>query len=193
MATTHSKKTCFLLNLSLFIAQLLFSSLSWSQSPSLSAHVHGEAQLMIAIEGQRLEIQLVSPAANILGFEHAPENDDQVEQIHHAENILANANALFEFRGADCSSTSSSVEIPYELHATEEHHSHNEHGSDAHESHTEIIANYIFECDSDGLDQIQIKFLTEFPAIETFDAQWITSTKQGAQELSTEKPWIDLR
>lgn len=135
-------------------------------------------------------MQLHSPAANILGFEHAPANAEQVE------NILANANALFEVRGAGCSSTSSSVEMPYEVYTVEEHHayaSHDEHGPDEHESHTEVIANYIFECNSDSITQIQITFLTKFPAVETLDAQWVTATKQGAQELSVNKPWIDLR
>ena len=65
-----------------FIFGLLFSPLAWSQASSLDAHVHGEAELTIAFEGQRIEMQLVSPAANIFGFEHAPKNDEQNEQVH---------------------------------------------------------------------------------------------------------------
>ena len=56
------------------IAVLCSLSLSFAlaQSSSLDAHVHGEAQLMIAIEGRDLEIQLRSPAVNIFGFEQEP-------------------------------------------------------------------------------------------------------------------------
>ena len=38
---------------------------------SLAAHEHGAAQLNVALEGQRLELALESPAMNLVGFEHA--------------------------------------------------------------------------------------------------------------------------
>ena len=211
-----------------FIFGLLFSPLAWSQASSLDAHVHGEAELTIAFEGQRIEMQLVSPAANIFGFEHAPKNDEQNEQVNRAETILKSADTLFQFSGGDCRSTSQSLEIPFsheeashEEHANEEHgheeehaneeHGHNDevaeahdddsddHGHDDHEqeedheTHTEVVANYVFECDSAGLTQIQASFLEQFPAIESLNAQWITETKQGAAELSANQAWIDLR
>ena len=211
-----------------FIFGLLFSPLAWSQASSLDAHVHGEAELTIAFEGQRIEMQLVSPAANIFGFEHAPKNDEQNEQVHRAESILKSADTLFQFSGGDCKNTSQTLEIPFsheeashEEHANEEHghdekhsdeeHGHNDevaeahdddsddHGHDDHEheedhkTHTEVVANYVFECDSAGLTQIQASFLEQFPAIESLDAQWITETKQGAAELSANQAWIDLR
>ena len=211
-----------------FIFGLLFSPLAWSQASSLDAHVHGEAELTIAFEGQRIEMQLVSPAANIFGFEHAPKNDEQNEQVHRAESILKSADTLFQFSGGDCKNTSQTLEIPFsheeashEEHANEEHghdekhsdeeHGHNDevaeahdddsddHGHDDHEheedheTHTQVVANYVFECDSAGLTQIQASFLEQFPAIESLDAQWITETKQGAAELSANQAWIDLR
>ena len=195
-----------------FIFGLLFSPLAWSQASSLDAHVHGEAELTIAFEGQRIEMQLVSPAANIFGFEHAPKNDEQNEQVNRAETILKSADTLFQFSGGDCQSTSQTLEIPFsheeasheehdhdEEHANEEHghddeHANEEHGHEEdHETHTEVVANYVFECDSAGLTQIQASFLEQFPAIESLDAQWITETKQGAAELSANQAWIDLR
>ena len=228
-----------------FIFGLLFSPLAWSQASSLDAHVHGEAELTIAFEGQRIEMQLVSPAANIFGFEHAPKNDEQNEQVHRAETILKSADTLFQFSGSDCKNTSQALEIPFsheeasheehdhdEEHANEEHghdeeHANEEHGHDEkhsdeehghndevaeahdddsddhghddheheedHETHTQVVANYVFECDSAGLTQIQASFLEQFPAIESLDAQWITETKQGAAELSANQAWIDLR
>jgi Protein of unknown function (DUF2796) len=35
-------------------------------------HVHGVAQLNVALDGNVLWIELNSPAMNIVGFEHAP-------------------------------------------------------------------------------------------------------------------------
>lgn len=37
---------------------------------SLSAHLHGVATLNIALDDQQLELQLNSPAMNIVGFEY---------------------------------------------------------------------------------------------------------------------------
>ena len=150
----------------LFIFGLLFSPLAWSQASSLDAHVHGEAELTIAFEGQRIEMQLVSPAANIFGFEHAPKNDEQNEQVHRAETILKSADTLFQFSGGDCQSTSQTLEIPFsheeashEEHDHDEEHGHNDevaeahdddsadHGHDDHEheedheTHTQVVAN----------------------------------------------------
>jgi hypothetical protein len=43
------------------------------------AHVHGLAILNLALDGQQIRIELHSPAANIVGFEHAP-----ASAVHHA-------------------------------------------------------------------------------------------------------------
>ena len=129
-----------------FIFGLLFSPLAWSQASSLDAHVHGEAELTIAFEGQRIEMQLVSPAANIFGFEHAPKNDEQNEQVHRAESILKSADTLFQFSGGDCKNTSQTLEIPFsheeashEEHANEEH-GHDEKHSDEEHGHNDEVA-----------------------------------------------------
>lgn len=39
------------------------------------AHLHGASILNWVMEGQRLQISLKSPVINMLGFEHAPDDD----------------------------------------------------------------------------------------------------------------------
>lgn len=167
---------------------------AWSQSTSLDAHVHGEAELLIAMEGQRIEMHLLSPAANILGFEHEPANDEQWDALHQAEELLEDTARLFSFGGASCVASSRVVELPYasghehEEHADEE--GHEDH--DEHEAHSEVSAQYIFECE-DTPREIVAELLNYLPAIETLEAQWITETSQGAQELSADQTTIELR
>ena len=42
---------------------------------SLDAHEHGVASLNVALDGQTLEIQLQSPAMNLVGFEHEAKSE----------------------------------------------------------------------------------------------------------------------
>jgi hypothetical protein len=44
-----------------------------------AAHVHGAGSLEIAIDGAAVQINLYSPLDNLLGFEHAPENERNVK------------------------------------------------------------------------------------------------------------------
>ena len=42
---------------------------------SLGAHEHGVGRLNAALDGQTLELELESPAMNLVGFEHAATTD----------------------------------------------------------------------------------------------------------------------
>ena len=183
----------------LFIATLFQSPQAWSQSSSLDAHVHGEAELMIAVEGNRVEMQLVSPAANIFGFEHEPANAEQIQQIHRAEEILSATDSLFIFESLSCQAIEQHLDIPFldslseaeHQHAEEDHH---EHADDHHhDEHAEVVAHYVYECDGDAPSALNTSLLSDFPAIEAFEVQWVTETTQGAQELSANQSRIDLR
>ena len=60
------------------------------------AHVHGIAHLNVALEGKNLYMEFVSPAANIVGFEHHPKNQAQRDAVASARNTLKNAEAVFK-------------------------------------------------------------------------------------------------
>ena len=179
----------------------LSMSFALAQSSSLDAHVHGEAQLMIAIEGRDLEIQLRSPAVNIFGFEQEPNTSAQWEEVHRAESLLNDVEQLFLFEGTSCAIISTDIDIPFaeghedavnDEHAHEEH-GHEEDGHDSHESHAEIMADYQFECDGDSLTKIDVLFLEQFRGIESLDALWITERNQSISELSVGRSLIDLK
>ncbi|MCH8499932.1 MAG: DUF2796 domain-containing protein [Marinobacter sp.] len=72
------------------------------------AHVHGEARLQVALEGQTAELILNSPADNLLGFEHAPRNDAQRDALKNAEAWLK-ANPLITLADGHCEVAAASV------------------------------------------------------------------------------------
>ena len=67
---------------------------------SLAAHEHGAAQLNVALEGQRLELALESPAMNLVGFEHAAVSSSDKAAVARAQQHLQTPLALFGIAAA---------------------------------------------------------------------------------------------
>ena len=76
-----------------------------------SAHVHGIATLNLAMEGDELEIEFVSPAGNIVGFEHEAVTAGERRAIRDAIEQLKKGNELFDLPlAASCSLHVAAVE-----------------------------------------------------------------------------------
>jgi hypothetical protein len=141
---------------------------------SQKAHVHGISQIKLAIGESSIEIQFVSPANNIVGFEHIAKTNEEKTQVQHAKAILLKSNSLFRFHGTYCQPESSVVNV----HALLE----------SQASHKEVSAQYRFSCDStELLNNIEFKLFEHFPIISKIDVQWISETNQGMSILSPSK------
>ena len=75
--------------------------LTYPTSAQLSAHVHGIATLNLAVEGDDLEIEFVSPAGNIVGFEHEAVTANERRAVRDAVRLLKDGRALFDLAPAD--------------------------------------------------------------------------------------------
>ena len=96
------------------------------------SHVHGVAKLNVVVENQQLLMELESPAANIVGFEHKPGNAEQEEAVHKAEETLQDGAKLFALPdAAACQLTAAEVKWTLE----EEHEDHDQHEKDEHAEH----------------------------------------------------------
>lgn len=62
------------------------------------AHEHGSAALNIAVEDDGVEMELIAPGADIVGFEHAPGSDDDRAAVKAAVDTLQQS--LFKFPDA---------------------------------------------------------------------------------------------
>jgi hypothetical protein len=173
------------------------------------AHVHGIAGLNLALEGQEVHVELDSPAANIVGFEHAPSSDADHAALDKAVAILKDGDQLFRFNSeAGCRMEKVDVvsallddehhghgdEHDHEKKDTHDHddhghddHKHEEHGHDG-ETHSDIDAVYHFECDQPGrLTQLTVELFEAFPGMEELNVQYVIESKQGAAELTPAK------
>jgi hypothetical protein len=64
---------------------------------SSGAHVHGQAGLEIAVDGETVQLNLYSPLDNLLGFEHAPRTEEERRAVRAMAAKLHQAGSLFVF------------------------------------------------------------------------------------------------
>ena len=152
---------------------------------SLAAHVHGLATLNIALEGQILELQLDSPAMNIVGFEYQPSSAADKKTLADAERTLKNEQLLFKLsQDAQCALSAVSIDNDLAEHADE--HAHDD-KHDAEHQHSDIQVSYQFNCaQPNKLTGIDLAgFFKAFPLTEKIYLQLITAETQQGAELSS--------
>ena len=164
------------------------AALADSHSHSLDAHIHGLASLNVALEEQKLELQLASPAMNILGFEHLPNSNSDQQAVETAQKTLHNPALLFELNSvAKCTLTSTSVDN--DLLVNRDDHDHH-HAADVSEhQHSDITAHYHYHCSvPTALNSIDLSgFFTQFPHTEKIQVQLVTDEQQRGIELSAQQ------
>ena len=176
------------------------------------AHEHGVAHMNVALDGNDIFIEFISPAANIVGFEHHPRNESQKAAIMKVIETLKAGESLFALPpGAEGRLAKSTVytdiasdsdhksedvrthehsEISKQDEEDKHHHKEN-HESDKHERHTEFKSEYQFVCKKpEKLAHIDVKLFNVFPGIEHIEVQLLTDTKQTALELTAKKKKI---
>jgi hypothetical protein len=169
---------------------------SESEHEQHESHVHGEAKLLMALEGNALEIQFLSPAMNIVGFEHQPKNEAQMGQVKAAVKILNNPDMLFGLpASAKCVIESKEVESPMAMHEEEHGHKHDEDHDQEHDegSHSDFTAHYHYECaEISSLNKIDVKLFDHFPATEAIEVQAISNRGQQKIDLTPGHSTLEL-
>lgn len=142
-------------------------------------HVHGEAQLHIVQQQSQLLIELTTPAMNIFGFEHAPQNKHQQKQIDTVLSSLHDEETALAITGGGCKLETVTVEDPFG-HALDDAET-----AQAGSEHAEVTVLYTFQCKQpDGLQAIDIRLFDAFNHIEHIQAQWVINAKQGGARFN---------
>ncbi|MDE3738133.1 DUF2796 domain-containing protein [Metapseudomonas resinovorans] len=150
---------------------------------SLSAHEHGVAQLNAALDGKTLELELESPAMNLVGFEHAAKSDADKAKVAAARAELDKPLELFALpAAAGCKVASKELESPL----FGDDHDHDDHAKGHDQEHSEIHAHYRFDCASpEQLKSLDLaELFKRFPATEKIQVQLIGPNGQQGAELS---------
>lgn len=76
-------------------------------------HVHGHAELLMALDGQALFVEFRSPLWNILGFEHQPRTQAQVDAIVQARATFRDVDQIVTLsEDAECVMQTTDIGLP---------------------------------------------------------------------------------
>jgi len=186
----------------LLLLAVIVLPLSAEERRHHDAHEHGAGKLDIAREGTELHIGLDSPAANIVGFEHAPASAADHQALKKALARLKDGAGLFRLPdAAGCRLVDADITTPLQDHDEPPHREAGEHAGEHHahedshehggETHADITAAWHFSCaHPEKLDKVIVKLFEVFPMTERLQVQYITGKQQGAAVLSASQPAV---
>ncbi|MDZ3995181.1 DUF2796 domain-containing protein [Pseudomonas sp. Teo4] len=158
---------------------------------TLAAHEHGVAKLNAVLDGNTLELELDSPAMNLVGFEHAPSTDADKAKVAAARQQLEQPLKLFGLaQAAACKEDAQELESPLfgdAAHADEDGDAH-EHGH----QHADVNAHYQLTCaQPDKLAQLDLGPLFKtFPQTQKIIVQLIGPNGQKGVEATPAKATV---
>lgn len=181
---------------------------------SLDSHVHGEAELNVVMNEQQLQVEFISPAMNLLGFERAPSSDEETGVLNEVIDDLLKGRWLLGDAMTGCEVTTMAFEAPEYDNASHEHdeHEHDEHEHEEHEheehehgdanhdhegeeavAHADFRVEYLYECTAMPAREITVSAFDNYSGIEKITVQWVTESEQGYAELTPENPILSLQ
>ncbi|HAS8247153.1 TPA: DUF2796 domain-containing protein [Vibrio vulnificus] len=199
---------------------LSFSALASAQEGfrQHDAHVHGQVEFNIAQDGHDLLLEITAPGADVVGFEHAPENTEQENQLKAAVEKLSQADLMVQINeAAKCTIENVSVthtlggeehdghehhddhkhHDDHEHHDDHKHHDDHEHHDDhghEHDGHGAFTVEYQYHCDNvAALNKLETDWFKQFPATQAIQANVLTDKVQSALALSPAHSTVSLK
>lgn len=167
------------------------NSTAIAQSPV--SHVHGNAELNVVLMEKQLQVEFVSPAINLLGFERPPITDVESATMNNTIKQLQHGGWLIEGVPSTCQLSTEEFEAPFFEERESNKHDH-EHESSKHEAeaHSNFRVRYLYDCEAALKKQLRILAFDHYNGIETLTVQWITNQMQGYTQLSRDNPVLYL-
>jgi len=146
-----------------FCATLLFP-----QGKSQKAHVHGSAEIKIAMEGLKGEVEFESPADGVIGFESEPKTAAQKQVVTAALDTLRKRGSelvIFPASSA-CKLTHKEVEVHREG-----------------PQHSEVHAHYDLACAKPIMSEIKFGATKVFPRTREVKVTFVSEKSQKSVNI----------
>ena len=168
----------------------------------LGSHVHGLTELNLVIANQNVQIEFISPAINLLGFERASNSPEENKLFNEVLEDLQTAEWLLGDQLRDCQMSTPVFEAPeFGSHEMSEGHEEHEHEHDEHEEHehehetgdhADFRVQYLFECRSAPPSNFTVTAFDRFVGIEEISVRWIVGRQQGVSNLTLSNATLSL-
>lgn len=175
----------------------------------VGAHLHGGAELAVALDGSTLFFELDTPMFNLTGFERSPQTPQERAELARSKAALSDPGNLFAMNTeAGCTANPSvaglaALDVEAAGHDEhDEHDAHDEHGDDHDaehhddhdaESHRDIVLEFSFDCASpQALTGITVRLFDQFSRIEELETVYLDQTTQLSNRLSQGNPQLNL-
>lgn len=161
------------------LAAWLAAPMAWTHE----AHTHGIGRLEVAVDGSRLSVAFQAPAADVVGFEHAPRDQGQREAAAAAERLLRAHAGLFAMPpSARCRFLSAEVDSPWAGDAVDDG------------GHADFAARWDFDCaDPAKLAFLEVRIASRLPGDLRLEATVLGEAGAQRSELTRTRTRLLLR
>ena len=172
---------------------------------TLGAHEHGVVRMGLAVDDQRMSLDIEVPAATVFGFEHNPETEEEIRVVSEAmetlrtrvgEVIVVSSELACELEDVEVVSAPEvdeehSHSEDEDAHSDDEEHSHSEDEEHSHsedeDAHSEVRVSVSWFCAQsvEGTDAT-LSLSSLWPDAELVDLTVITSMGQAAGRVAAD-------
>ena len=179
-------------------------SVLYAEHRQHGAHVHGAGELLIVLEGNKLELSFRIPGMDVIGFEHAPRTKEQKASIEATKVHLRKGDQLFDLTGTpECKLRRSSALFALTTHDhehedDEQREDHEETAKqdqgEANAQHAEFHVKHKYECAKpEALEAIVFKIFDDYASIEKVNTAFVINSEQSFATLTVKKPEIRIK
>ena len=145
----------------------------------LGSHQHGVVQVDIAVDTNRINVQMSSPLDNLLGFERAPRNAAERGRVEAMVTTLRGALFVVDPAGSCRSGAVQLSSAALKLGEPDP--------AEQQAGHADLDASFEFECGAAArADFIDTRLFERFAGIQRIDVQLVTP--RGQRKLTLTRP-----
>jgi Protein of unknown function (DUF2796) len=150
----------------------------------LGAHVHGVANLEIAVDQNTLTLDLSSPLDNLIGFEHQPRTAQQKAAVRTMADNFNKAEQYFvPSPEAGCMLQSAKLDSPALIKNKS---AKSENGDRV---HADLDGEFVFACkQTDKLHDLEVKLFASYPNLHKLNVEIAALRTQAAATLTSAQP-----
>lgn len=167
----------------------LFAISTIAMANNYASHVHGHAEMTIAVENNNVDLKLIAPAESLLGFEHKAITPEEISKvIAMKEHLINHANVIL-FNGGQCHIKNVNVNTNDILRYDQQ-----DHAQEYMYSHAEITLKYQYNClKANDISSAKIQLFKHFSALEKVEVIWLTYAKQSSIKLDANTTEINFQ